>query len=151
MRYVRRTAEFADTHSLTDRQLLSRYRSRRDEAAFAALVRRHGRLVYSAVRHVLSDPADIDDAFRATFLVLIRKAGSVRWQSSIGKWFYDVAHRVAVRARARVLRRKTVESGAGERTKTNEPANLTWKEAVGVLHEELDRLPDRIRLPLLLC
>jgi RNA polymerase sigma factor (sigma-70 family) len=151
LQYVRLTAEAADTRSLSDRQLLESYRRRRDEAAFAALVRRHSRLVFSAVRHVLSDSADVDDAFQATFLVLILKAGSVRWQPSIGNWLYGVAHRIAVRARARAHRRKTVESSAGQRRSDNESADLTWREAVGVLHEELDGLPDALRLPLLLC
>lgn len=151
LRYVRRTAESAETRSLSDRQLLERYRARRDEAAFAVLVRRHRLMVYSAIRHVLTEPADIDDAFQATFLVLIHKAAVVRWQPSIGNWLYAVAHRVAVRARARAVRRKKMERDTGERTRQAAPADMTWREAVDVLHEELDRLPDRFRVPLLLC
>jgi len=151
LRFVRQTAESADTRSLTDRQLLDRYRTRRDEAAFGVLVRRHRLLVYSAIRHVLTEHADIDDAFQATFLVLIHKAAMVRWQPSIGNWLYGVAHRVAVRARARALRRKKMESATGEQTRQAAPPDMTWREAVDVLHEELDRLPDRFRVPLLLC
>src|SRR5207247_8734533 len=82
-----------------DRDLLDRYLTGRDEAAFATLTGRHERTVLAACRQVLSDPADVADAFQATFLVLIRKARSVRWQASLGGWLYAVAHRVAVHAR----------------------------------------------------
>ena len=151
LRYVRRTVEPADTRGLTDRQLLQRYRARKDEAAFAALVQRHGKLVLSACRQVLSEPADVEDAFQATFLVLVRKANVIRWKASIGNWLYGVAHRVAVRARADAPRRQQREGQATSRAKDNGPPDLTWREAVAVLHEELDGLPDRFRMPLLLC
>jgi RNA polymerase sigma factor (sigma-70 family) len=149
---LRRTAEAAATGHLTDRELLERYVTRRDEAAFAALVRRHGGLVIAACRRVLSDAADVDDAFQATFLVLLHKASSIRWQPSLGSWLYTVAHRMAVRTRAHAQRRRRLEDRAAV-VVTNEAAapDLSWREACAVLHEELDRLPERYRLPLVLC
>src|SRR5581483_1318902 len=86
----------ADAAPPDDRQLLARVAAG-DQAAFAALVRRHGGRVLAACRQVLADPADVDDAFQATFLVLVAKARSVRWRASVGGWLAAVAHRVAVR------------------------------------------------------
>jgi RNA polymerase sigma factor (sigma-70 family) len=114
-------------------------------------VRRHGPLVLSACRQVLGESADVDDAFQATFLVLVRKAGRVRWRPSIANWLYGVAHRIAVRARTDAHRRKAHEGHASEQRNESATPDLSWREAVGILHEELDRLPDRFRLPLLAC
>ncbi len=136
----------------TDRQLLERFRTSYDHDAFAALVERHGRTVLAACRRVLSDPADVDDAFQATFLVLFRKARDLAREESIGRWLYAVAHRVAVHARSDAARRRNREANAGRQRLANATApDLSWREACVVLHEELDRLPDRFRLPLLLC
>src|SRR5262249_19278134 len=85
---------------LTDGQLLERFTSRRDEASFEALVERHGAMVLRVCRGILDDPHDAQDAFQATFLVLVRKAGSIRKRDSIGSWLFGVAGRVASRARA---------------------------------------------------
>jgi RNA polymerase sigma factor (sigma-70 family) len=132
---------------------LHRFRTTRDPEAFAALVRRHGSLVLAACRRVLGDTADVEDAFQATFLVLFRSPKAVRDPAVLGSWLYGVAHRVALRARARHRRRKEVETAAGTRAtgRHAEPPDLSWKEAVAILHAELDRLPDTYRLPLLLC
>src|SRR5262245_6714578 len=134
----------------SDRHLLERYAAGRDAAAFEALVRRHGPRVWSACRAVLADPADADDAFQATFLVLLDKAGSVRWESSLGGWLYAVAHRVSVRLRARSARRRRLDAGLAPRP-PEQPTDLSWREACAVLHDELDRLPERYRRPLMLC
>lgn len=134
----------------SDRDLLARVAATADDAAFAALVGRHGRAVLAACRHVLNDPADIDDAFQATFVVRFRRAGRVRWSESVGGWLYAAAHRIAVRARADRLRRTAREAAARRPERVDAP-DPSWREAVAVLHAELDRLPDRPRLPLLLC
>ncbi|QJW97138.1 sigma-70 family RNA polymerase sigma factor [Frigoriglobus tundricola] len=136
-------------HTVPDEVLLARYRDRRDDSAFAELVRRHGRLVRTAASRVLHDPADIDDATQATFLVLVRRAATLEARSGLGPWLYGVAHRVAVRLRARTGRERAL--GDADPADRSRPADPTWREACGALHAELDRLPDRYRVPLLLC
>jgi RNA polymerase sigma factor (sigma-70 family) len=139
-------------NDLSDRELLNRYLRRKDEAAFAGLVRRHEHAVLAACRHVLTDPADVSDAFQATFLVLLQNARRVTWHSSLGGWLFAVAHRVAVSARRKAARRMQTEVRAAARaTQSADPPDLSWREACHVLHEELDRLRDTYRLPLLLC
>src|SRR5262249_32988685 len=112
VRRLRRSAEVAVTGPLTDRQLLERYTLRHDQSAFAALVRRPGGGVLATCRQVLADEADVEDAFQATFLVLLHKAGSVRWQPCVGGWLAAAAHRVAVRARCNALRRRRLDDRA---------------------------------------
>jgi RNA polymerase sigma factor (sigma-70 family) len=138
--------------ALNDRQLLERFLHQHDEPAFAALVRRHQRSVYAALNRVLSDPDDLEDAFQATFLVLVRKAPSVRWQDGLGTWLYAVAHRVAVSARVAVRTRlHHEEQAAGQAETTAAPPDLSCREACDLVHQELERLPERLRVPLLLC
>src|SRR5262245_1029724 len=94
---------------LSDRELLDRFLARRDEVselAFAALVERHGPMVLGVCRRFLVDPHEAEDAFQATFLVLVRKAGSIRVEGSVGRWLFGVATRVASRARADARRRR---------------------------------------------
>jgi RNA polymerase sigma factor (sigma-70 family) len=116
------------------------------------LVKRHERLVHSALVKVLSDPTDVEDAFQATFLVLVRKARSVKWEANLGTWLYAVAHRVAVHLRGAAEKRSRGEGEAATRKVESTAApDLSWREACQVLHAELDRLPDKFRFPLLLC
>ncbi len=145
----RTKAESADT----DADLLSRLVRTRDEDAFRALVHRHGKTVLAACRQVLTDPADADDAFQATFLVLLKKAKRLAANPApLGGWLYAVAHRVAVRGRADRHRRTAREAEAARRAeRTTEQPDLSWREATDALHEELNALPDKYRLPLLLC
>src|SRR5262245_63040598 len=96
-----------------DAELLRRFQDTRDPAAFEALVRRHGPGVLSACRKVLADEADVEDAFQAAFVILLRDARSIRKGGAVVSWLYGVAHRVALRARAARRRRAQVESGAG--------------------------------------
>ena len=95
--------------TLSDDELLERFVARRDEAAFEAIVRRHGPMVLGVCRRVLRDHHDAEDAFQATFLVLARKAGSVRPGSMLPNWLYGVAHQVAIKARALNGRRRSRE------------------------------------------
>jgi RNA polymerase sigma factor (sigma-70 family) len=129
----------------SDDALLSRLRAGRDPAAAEVIVRRHGPRVLAACRKVLGPAPEAEDAFQATFLVLLRNPAAVRRSASLGAWLYGVAHRIALQARARRARRldPTADLPA--------PPELPWSEACAVLHEELDRLPDAVRMPLVLC
>src|SRR5262245_24583587 len=134
-----------------DAQLLARYRSDSDQQAFSELVRRHERAVLAACRQVLSEAADVEDAFQATFLTLVQQAGRVRCNGSLGGWLFAVAHRVAVRATRTRARKARRESAARRTPAADTGPDLSWREAVAALHEELDALPDQFRLPLILC
>ena len=90
---------------MTEWELLRLYLDRRDEDAFRAIVMRHGPMVMAVCRRVLTNPSDVEDTFQATFLVLVRKAGSVRVEDSLGRWLHGVGVRVALRARAAEARR----------------------------------------------
>jgi RNA polymerase sigma factor (sigma-70 family) len=136
---------------LGDSQLLERYLSRRDETAFRALVDLHGPMVLSLCRRVLRDPRDIEDAFQATFLVLVRKAASIQNRGLLSNWLYGVAYRVARRARTHTLRRRQREISVDE---IEVCAALQVPELEGfgpVLDQELHRLPAKYRAPLVLC
>src|SRR5919197_1795768 len=134
-----------------DAALLDRCRKANDRAAFEALVRRHGPRVLAACRKVLADPADIDDAFQATFLVLLQRPRAVRKADAVGAWLYGVAHRIAVRARDMAARRRSLLRRVPATDEASAPPDLSWREACAVLHAELDRLPDTLRMPLVLC
>jgi RNA polymerase sigma factor (sigma-70 family) len=134
-----------------DRQLLERFIARKDEAAFATLVERHGAMVLAVARNVLHHLQDAEDVFQATFLVLARKAGSVRKRGSAGSWLHGVAYRLALKARTASATRHRLEGRAPARPPGESPDDLTWRELSAILHEELERLPDRHRAPLVLC
>src|SRR5438132_1625553 len=110
LRFIRTLAP--GDNPASDCELLERFTSQRDEAAFAALVRRHGPTVLGVCRRVLRDSNDCDDAFQATFLVLLRKARSIRTPELLGNWLYGVAYRTAVRARSERVRRRIHEGRA---------------------------------------
>ncbi len=146
---LRFEAEARQPDGLTDADLLERFRLGGDAAAFEAIVRRYGAGVLGACRKVLGSEADADDAFQATFLALLRSARTIRRGQALGGWLYGVAHRVALKALAGAARRQRAERNRGPAGE--ECPDLSWREACGILHEELDRLPDTYRLPLLLC
>jgi RNA polymerase sigma factor (sigma-70 family) len=138
------------TDDRSDQELLQRFASERDEAAFAAIVRRHGRLVLATCRRVLHHDADAEDAFQATFLVLARKPAAVRSGQSAGPWLYAVALRLASRFRANIRRRRERERAAAGRP-TPPATDPTLREVQAALDEELATLPERLRSPLVLC
>jgi RNA polymerase sigma factor (sigma-70 family) len=133
--------------TLTDSQLLECFLARRDEAAFAALVRRHGPMVLGVCRRVLRNHHDAEDAFQATFLVLARKAGALRSRELVGNWLHGVAYRTALRARAMTVRRRAHEQRVRERPRPDDG----WQELLPLLDQELDRLPERYRVAVVLC
>ncbi len=137
---------------LSDSQLLERYLAGRDESAFAALVMRHGPMVLGVCHGILRGSPEVEDAFQATFLVLIRKAETIRGRDAVGGWLHRVAHRVAVEAGRDRSRRDRRERGTGE---IPEPmaaaADRNGDDWRVPLHEELARLPERLRQPIVLC
>lgn len=138
---------------LGDGQLLERYLTSRDEEAFEALVDQHGPMVLGLCRRMLHDPRDIEDAFQATFLVLVQKAPGIRDGNLLSNWLYGVAYRVARRARSRTLRRRDRETAAGEpeAAASSEPDLAERTEWEAMLDQELSRLPEKYRAPLVLC
>src|SRR5262249_21397197 len=139
------------TGQLTDRELLQRFTSRRDEAAFTTLLQRHGPMVLRACQRVLHHGHDAEDVFQATFLVLARQAGTRRWQPSVANWLYEVACRLAGKARAQTPRRRDHERRVQEKPAADPLVDLSVREAQALLDEELNRLPTRNRAPLVLC
>jgi RNA polymerase sigma factor (sigma-70 family) len=140
---------------LTDGELLERYQSHSGEAAelaFAALVERHGPMVLRVCRAILGDEHDAHDAFQATFLVLVRRAGGLWTRDSLGPWLHQVAYRVACCARSAGFRRRRHERRLAERASNVTPAgDQNVDDLSPVLHEELGRLPERDRAVMVLC
>jgi RNA polymerase sigma factor (sigma-70 family) len=140
---------------LSDAQLLERFMAGRDEAgeaAFRALVERHGPMVLRVCRSVLHNPHDAEDAFQVTFLALARNAGSIRKHGSIGSWLHGTAHRVALKAKSAARRRQARESRMAEAVVSSEsqPSN-DEREFSPILHEEIERLAAKYRAPIVLC
>ncbi|HVS38126.1 MAG TPA: sigma-70 family RNA polymerase sigma factor [Gemmataceae bacterium] len=137
--------------SRTDAQLLERFVARRDEAAFTALVQRHGPMVLGVCRRTAGHADDADDAFQATFLVLARKAASIRAPAQLGAWLYGVAYRTARKARAAADRLRGRERQVKTMPQPAVEAEDQWQEIAPLLDQELSRLPDKYRIPIILC
>lgn len=135
----------------SDADLLRRFAAERDEAAFAELVCRHGRLVWALCRNLLPSEADADDAFQATFLTLARSAGSVRDGGRVGPWLHGVAYRVCLKAKRAAARRKRRERAAAAIDAHRPVADSAWDAALAAVHEEVRRLPESQRVPFVLC
>src|SRR5690348_12966270 len=148
--YLRRTGADAPG-APADGPLVERFVGARDQAAFAELVRRHGPMVLGVCRRLLRHGADAEDAFQATFLVLARRAGSIRKQGSVGSWLYGVARRVALRARAEAARRRPHGPPVTAAAPPDPAAEAARAELRPLLDEELARLPEKYRAPLVLC
>jgi RNA polymerase sigma factor (sigma-70 family) len=149
--HIRRVIEAEAVKGLTDAELLRRYVAERDESAFAAILGRHGRLVWRVCRLASPREEDAEDAFQATFLVLARRPGAVRKAGSVGSWLYGVAHRLAVRAGQRARKRQARERLAAAREPAEACGDLAWREVQSVLDEEVRRLPEKYRTPFVLC
>jgi len=143
--------ETAEAGGASDAQLLERFRAGHDDAAFRTLLQRHGPMVLGVCRRLLRHEQDAEDAFQATFLVLVRKAASIANHQAVGSWLYGVAYRVALKARTRALRRRTYEAKAVTRSMTDPQEELLWREVRPVLDEEVHRLPEKYRAPVVLC
>jgi TIGR03009 family protein len=155
LHHLRRVLASDGSHSVTDAQLLERFVSQRDESAFELLVWRHERLVFNVCRRVLHDAHDAEDAFQATFLALVRRAGSIGKREAVAAWLYKVAYRVALRIRTTAAQR-----GQRERlgvdlellpAKDRGADEAAWQELRPLLDQEVSRLPERYRVPVILC
>ena len=149
--HLRRAAGQHET-ALPDEELLRRYLSGRDQAAFAALVQRHGAMVFAVSQSVLRQRHDAEDVFQTAFLILARKAGTIRRSGGVACWLHRVAYRLALKARANSARRQAREAKAVPPATAESAGDaLTWAELHAILHAELAGLPERFRGPLVLC
>jgi RNA polymerase sigma factor (sigma-70 family) len=157
--YLRRLRIRHEADGATDAALLGRFISERDETAFAALVDRHGPLVFHVCRRVLGDVHDAEDALQAAFLVLARKATTVQPRESLAAWLHAVARRVALKARSARVRRLRLTPVRGPQPlavlaadpRPDPLAEMSARELVAVVDEEVRRLPEVYRLPVILC
>src|SRR5689334_17394802 len=147
---LRRTVLARDEAAMTDGQLLDCFVASKDEGAFEALLRRHGPMVLGVCRRVLRDHHDAEDAFQATFLVLARRARSVRPAEMLPNWLHGVARQIALKARAINARRRSRERHV---TPMPEPAAIpsTPDDLSALIDRELGRLPAKYRAPVILC
>jgi RNA polymerase sigma factor (sigma-70 family) len=139
------------TDGATDASLLERYIAGRDEAAFELLLWRHGPMVLSVCRRMLHCDHDAEDAFQAAFLLLARKAGAIRRREAVAAWLYQTAYRIALRARQTANKRPVAVPSGAEPTAPDSEADAIWRELRPVLDEEVGRLPEKYRLPIILC
>ncbi len=151
IRHLRTMALRGDGADVTDGQLLEAFVSRQDAAAFESLVRRHGPMVFGVCRRLLRDHHDIEDAFQATFLVLALKAASVSPREMVGNWLYGVAHTTAVRLRAANAKRRARERQVADMPEAEAKQPDRHDDLHQLLDEELARLPDKYRVPVVLC
>lgn len=141
----------SDAADRSDAELVRGYIGHRDRAAFEAIVRRHGPMVLGVCRRLLRNAADADDAFQATFIVLLRKAQSLRRPERLAGWLYQVAYRVARKARLRVQLRGGQQLPLTDPSVEDPVPRIMWNELRPIFDDELSRLPDKLRLPVLLC
>ncbi|HEY7156253.1 MAG TPA: RNA polymerase sigma factor [Gemmataceae bacterium] len=152
---IRRRLRPSPSGVITDTQLLERFLTERDEAAFELLMWRHGPMVFGVCRRVLRHTQDAEDAFQATFLMLARKAASIGKRESVSGWLYTVAYRIALRARTRGARRGQVEKPLDELPidrASSDPADVSaWRELRRLLDAELSQIPEKYRTAFILC
>jgi RNA polymerase sigma factor (sigma-70 family) len=141
----------AGSRDLSDGELLQRFCARREEAAFTLLVERHGPMVLGLCQRILGERAAAEDAFQATFLVLVRRAPSLGTGQPLAGWLHAVGQRVALKARAQQTAQRQRERRSAPMPRQDTLDQVTWQELRGVLDQEIARLPDKYRNPLVLC
>jgi RNA polymerase sigma factor (sigma-70 family) len=151
LKHIRKIVAAQTFRNVSDRELLDAFALRQDEAAFAVLVERHGSMILGVCRRVLRSVHDAEDACQATFLVLARKAGSIRKKDSLGSWLHGVAFRVASDLKKRLARRQSSSAAVDDVTGRDTVTEVTLREAQAALDEELYLLPENYRAPLILC
>jgi RNA polymerase sigma factor (sigma-70 family) len=151
LRQLRTTLLRREASGVTDAQLLESFIASKDEAAFAALVRRHGPMVWGVCRRVLGHVQDAEDAFQATYLVLVHKAASIMPRAMVGNWLYGVAHRTAMKARTTSTKRRVKERQMVVVPEPEAAAHALWLDLQPLLDRELARLPENYRAAIVLC
>jgi RNA polymerase sigma factor (sigma-70 family) len=151
LRHIRKLVVGRNSGNLPDQELLQRFASQRDEAAFETLLQRHGPMVLCLCRRVLRHEHDAEDVFQATFLVFAQKAGSIRRHEAVGSWLHKVAYHIAMKSQADTVKRRTRERRAVATRSEASFAAGTWQELRQVLDEELQSLPEKYRSGLVLC
>jgi RNA polymerase sigma factor (sigma-70 family) len=151
VQFIRKIAVPRLTVDLSDRQLLEQFIDRRDQGAFAVLLQRHGPLVLSVCQRLLRNIHDSEDAFQATFLVLIRKAKSIAKHESVGSWLHGVAYRIAARARSEAILRRVRERKVEPAPAPDLLDEVIRRDLRAMLDEEVLLLPSRCRVPFVLC
>src|SRR5262245_8913706 len=149
--HIRKLAGVQTARGCLDRELLDRFVDGHDEAAFTVLVERHGPVVLGLCRRVLRHAQDADDACQATFLVLARKAATLRKRISLASWLHGVAYRTSVNLKRAQVRRLRREQRAETNRHPHVDEDVSWRELHAILDEELERVPERYRAPLILC
>lgn len=150
LQFVRTLVADKDKGEVTDCQLLHRFTAGHEEDAFAALVQRHGPLVWGVCQRVLHHAQDAEDAFQATFLVLARRAKSIAKPHLLGNWLYGVAYRTALAARRRRAKRRETQGPSNVPAVEPTPETV-WADLRPILDAEVNRLPEKYRIPLVLC
>jgi RNA polymerase sigma factor (sigma-70 family) len=150
LRHLRKLATGRDLHEWSDRQLLDDFAARREEAAFAVLLARHGPMVLRVCRRVLRHEQDAEDAFQATFLVLAGNTTSIRKREALADWLHGVAYRTAMKAKRSAARRRAREAQVQAATPDSLPGP-SWNEVQAALDEELRKLPEPFRSAFVLC
>jgi RNA polymerase sigma factor (sigma-70 family) len=150
-RSLRRLRYSLDAHGLTDGQLLQRFSAHQNEAAFEVLMRRHAPMVLGVCRRILGNHHDAEDAFQATFLVLARKSASVSPVEMVASWLYGVAYRTARKAKAQAAKMHAREKSVAELPERGQGSPASLSDLEVRLDQELNRLPDKYRAPLILC
>jgi RNA polymerase sigma-70 factor (ECF subfamily) len=151
LQHLRSLAGTEEEAGQSDGELLQRFAAARDEAAFATLLRRHGPLVWGLCRQVLGEVHAAEDVFQATFLVLARRAGSIRRQESLPAWLYRVAFNLATTAKTGAARRRSHERLAVPMAAADPLDEVVLRDWQPILHEEVNRLPEKYRVPVVLC
>jgi RNA polymerase sigma factor (sigma-70 family) len=148
---ILRLAFYWDGGDLTDAQLLDLFLSRHDERAFEALIYRHGPMVLGVCKRTLGCPEDAEDAFQATFLVLVRKARSIKPRGMVGNWLHGVAYRTAIKSKVMRARRVARERRAREMARPDSHQGEVWEQLAPLLDKELNELPGYYRSAVILC
>jgi RNA polymerase sigma factor (sigma-70 family) len=151
LQHLRRTTAAHDRAPVADADLLERFALRGDEAAFEALVVRHGPLVFNVCRRLVRHEQDAEDCFQNTFLALARSAGSIGRRQAVAGWLHRVAFRTALRSRANAVGRAARQQSLTDYPAGDASEEVTWRELRSVLDEEVSRLPAKYRLPVVLC